>query len=87
MESISQNLLNELENIIKKRHKKYCIDFKLKAIKLIHLNISIQSNKLGIDRMIIRDSVKQESSLDNIKNKDSRYLIINYMELIKILLI
>ena len=75
MESISQNLLNELENVIKKRYKKDSIYFKLNVIKLVHLNISIHSiyNKLGIDRKLIDEWVKQESPLDNIKNKDSRY--------------
>ena len=60
---------------LRKDIKKYSIDFKLKDINLEHLNISIHSisNKLGIDRKIIRDWVNKEPTLSDIPNKDSRF--------------
>ena len=75
MESIGRNLLDNLENELKKGYKKYSIDFKLKIINLVHLNISIHyiSNKLGIDRKLIRDWVNKEAYLSEIHNKDSSY--------------
>jgi hypothetical protein len=41
-------------------HKKSTIDFKLKVIELIHLNLSYHyiSKRLGIDRKVLRDCVK-----------------------------
>ena len=45
-----------LDDAIKK-HKKYMIEFKLKVLKLIYLNVSLHkiSAKLGIDRKTIRE--------------------------------
>ena len=75
MESIGQNLLDNQENELKKGYKKYSIDFKLKIINLVRLNISIYSisNKLGIDRKHILDWDNKEAYLSEIHNKDSRY--------------
>lgn len=52
MESEKEYKLNILEKEVKSGHNKYTIDFKLKVIELIHLNISLHSisNRLGIDR-------------------------------------
>lgn len=41
MESHASQLLNELEDKIKKGHKKYSVKFKLKVIELIKINFSI----------------------------------------------
>ena len=86
MEAIGQNLLDNLENEIKKGYKKYSIDFKLKVINLVHLNISIHSisNKLGIDRKLIRDLVNKEATLSGIPNKDSRFRINKSSGIVKI---
>ena len=86
MEAIGQNLLDNLENEIKKGYKKYSIDFKLKVINLVHLNISIHSisNKLGIDRKLIRDWVNKEATLSGIPNKDSRFRINKSSGIVKI---
>ena len=86
MEAIGQNLLDNLENEIKKGYKKYSIDFKLKVINLVHLNISIHSisNKLGIDRKLIRDWVNKEATLSGIPNKYSRFRINKSSGIVKI---
>ena len=85
MESDESKLFEELEKEIKKPHKKYSIDFKLKVIKLSKMNISIHSisNKLGIDRKLIRDWIKNEINLNNIPNKDRRYRACKTSGLIK----
>ena len=86
MEAIGQNLSDNLENELKKGYKKYSIDFKLKVINLVHLNISIHSisNKLGIDRKLIRDWVNKEAILSGIPNKDSRFRINKSSGIVKI---
>ena len=86
MEAIGQNLLDNLENEIKKGYKKYSIDFKLKVINLVHLNISIHSisNKLGIDRKLIRDQVNKKATLSEIPNKYSRFRINKSSGIVKI---
>ena len=86
MEAIGQNLLDNLENELKKRYKKYSIDFKLKIINIVHLNISIHFilNKLGIDRKLILDWVNKEATLSEIHNKDSRYRINKSSGIVKI---
>ena len=86
MEAIGQNLLDNLENELKKGYKKYSINFKLKVINLVHLNISIHSisNKLGIDRKLIRDCVNKEATLSGIPNKDSRFRINKSSGIVKI---
>ena len=75
MESNVNKMLNELEEKIKKGHKKYTIDFKLKVIELVHLNFSIYfiSNKLNIDRKTIREWLKNEDSLKLGSNKDKKF--------------
>ena len=75
MESINDNLISELENIAKSGHKKYSVDFKLKVIKFYHLNLSIHllSNKLNIDRKVIRDWINKEADLLNVKNNKNKY--------------
>ena len=75
MESNINKMLNELEEKIKKGHKKYTIDFKLKVIELVHLNFSIYfiSNKLNIDRKTIREWLKNEDSLKLVSNKDKKF--------------
>ena len=54
------------------KHKKYTIDFKLKVLKLIELNVSLHkiSDKLGIDRKILRDWREKKNSLTKVANKD-----------------
>jgi transposase len=49
------------------------------------MNISIHSisNRLGIDRKIIRDWIKNEIILKNISNKDKRYRICKSSGIIK----
>ena len=75
MQSEESTIISELENELKKPHRKYTIDFKIKVIKLSQMNISIHSisNRLGIDRKLIRDWIKNENILKNINNKDKRY--------------
>lgn len=75
MESNVNKMLNELEEKIKKGHKKYTIDFKLKVIELVHLNFFIHfiSNKLNIDRNTIREWLKNEDSLKLVSNKDKKF--------------
>ena len=85
MESDASKIIEELEKEIKKPHKKYSIDFKLNVIKLTKMNISIHSisNKLGIDRKLIREWIKNEINLNNIPNKDIRYRACKSSGLIK----
>ena len=61
MESYDETLLNELAKTAKISHKKYTVDFKIKVLKLIHLNYSLHllSNKLNIDRKTLRDGRKR----------------------------
>ena len=49
------------------------------------MNISIHSisNRLGLDRKIIRDRIKNGNNLNNIYNKDKRYRIYKNNEIIK----
>ena len=49
------------------------------------MNISIHSisNKLGIDRKLIREWIKNEINLNNIPNKDIRYRACKSSGLIK----
>ena len=86
MEAIGQNLSDNLENELKKGYKKYSIDFKLKVINLVHLNIIIHSisNKLGIDRKLIRDQVNKKATLSEIPNKYSRFRINKSSGIVKI---
>jgi hypothetical protein len=87
MESNINKMLNELEEKIKKGHKKYTIDFKLKVIELVHLNFSIHfiSNKLNIDRKTIREWLKNEDSLKLVSNKDKNFDLIEIQAIILIL--
>jgi len=68
-------LLNELEDKMKKKHKKYTVEFKLKVIELIHLNFSIHvlSNKLCIDSKTIREWLKNEDSLKLVSYKSEKF--------------
>lgn len=54
------------------KYKKHTIDFKLKVLKLIELNVSLHkiSHKLGIDRKILRDWRDNKNSLTKVVNKD-----------------
>ena len=75
MESSDETLLNELAKTAKISHKKYTIDFKIKVLKLIHLNYSLNllSNKLNIDTETLIEQKEKESSLLLVKNKDIKY--------------
>ena len=75
MESSDETLLNELAKTSKISHKKYIIDFKIKVLKLIHLNYSLHllSNKLNIDRKTLREWKEKETSLQLVKNKAIKY--------------
>ena len=75
MKSGKDNLNSESENLAKAGHKKYTVEFKLKVINLYHMNLSIHllSNKLGIDRKVIRDWINKEEDLKNVKNNKNRY--------------
>ena len=75
MESHASQLLNELEDKIKKGHKKYSVEFKLKVIELIKLNFSIHyiSNKLSIDRKTIREWLQKEDCLKIVSNKGKQF--------------
>ena len=57
MDSNYEKLFQELETNLKKNYKKYGIDFKLKVINLVNLNISIHSisNRLRIGRKAIEN--------------------------------
>ena len=59
----------------KNKHKKYNIEFKLKVLKLIDLNVSLHQiiTKLGIDRSILRDWKKKREQLLEVKNKYKQY--------------
>ena len=72
---IEDNNITELDNLNKNKHKKYNIDFKLKVINLYHINNSIHllSNKLGIDRKVIRDWINKEQELKSLTNKKNKY--------------
>ena len=75
MESSDEKLLSELATTTKISHRKYTVDFKLKVLKLVHSNFSLHeiSNKLNIDRKVLRDWMDKESSLLKVKNKDIKY--------------
>ena len=66
MEEDSQidKLFDEYLGDAKNKHKKNNIEFKLKVLKLIGLNVSLHqiSAKLGIDRSILRDWKKKENN-------------------------
>ena len=72
---IEDNNITELDNLNKNKHKKYNIDFKLKVINLYHINNSIHllSNKLGIDRKVIRDWINKEQELKSLTHKKNKY--------------
>lgn len=57
------------------KHKKYSIDFKLKVLKLIELKASKHkiSDKLGIDRKIIREWSDNKNSLLKVANKETSF--------------
>lgn len=57
------------------KHKKYTIDFKLRVLKLIELGVSLHkiSDKLSIDRKIIRDWRDNKNSLLNINKKKTSF--------------
>jgi hypothetical protein len=82
---MESKIIAELEKVAKKPHKKNSIDFKLNVIKLSKMNIYIHSisNRLGIDRKIIRDWIKNEIILKNISNKDKKYRICKSSGVIK----
>ena len=69
--------LKELEKEVKTTHKKYSIEFKLKIINLIYLNLSYHyiSKWLGIDMKVLRDWVEKEESLKTIVKKDKKFRI------------
>ena len=56
-------------------HKKYTIQFKIKVIELIHMNIALHliSNKLGIDRHLLREWLAKESEHRAVKQKDKKF--------------
>ena len=55
MDSNAEKIFDELENYKIKRHQKYSVDFKLKVINLVNLNVYIHSisDSLEIDRKTI----------------------------------
>ena len=55
--------------------KKYTVDFKLKVIKLIESNVSLHviSDKLNLDKKILRDWRDKKESLLAVKNKNNKY--------------
>ena len=85
MESEESKIIAKLEKVAKKSYKKYSINFKLNILKLSKMNISIHSisNRLGIDRKIIRDWIKNEIIMNNISNKDKKYRICKSSGVIK----
>jgi len=68
-------LFDECLGDAKNKHKEYNIEFKLKVLKLIDLNVSFHQigAKLGIDRIILRDWKKKRELLLDVKNKDMQY--------------
>ena len=75
IESSDETLLNVLAKTSKISHEKYTVDFKIKVLKLIHLNYSLHllSNKLNIDRKTLREWKEKETSLQLVKNKVIKY--------------
>ena len=86
MQLEKSKIIAELEKELKKQHRKYSIYFKIKAIELSIMNISIHSisNRFGLYRKIIRDWIKNGNNLNNIYNKDKRYLTYKSCGIIKV---
>ena len=64
----------EKENI-KKKNKKYTIDFKLEVIDMINKGVSLHAieEKLKLDRSMMRKQKNEEEKLRLVKNKDKKY--------------
>lgn len=75
MESKGEKLLSEVEEMLKKGHRKYTIEFEQKVLELINLKYTLHflSNKLGIDRKVFRDWIKKKNLILLVKNKDIKY--------------
>ena len=86
IESSDETLLNVLAKTSKISHKKYTVDFKIKVLKLIHLNYSLHllSNKLNIDRKTLREWKEKETSLQLVKNKSIKYRCNKTKDFIKV---
>lgn len=68
-------LFNECLGGAKKKHKKFNIEFKIKILKLIYLNVSLHqiSAELEIDKSILRNWKKKREQLFGVKNKHKQY--------------
>ncbi len=86
IESSDETLLNVLAKTSKISHEKYTVDFKIKVLKLIHLNYSLRllSNKLNIDRKTLREWKEKETSLQLVKNKAIKYRCNKTKDFIKV---
>ena len=69
------DLFNELLGDKQHKHRKYTIEFKLKVVKLIEFGVSLHtiSEKLKIDRKILRDWLDNKQFLLEVKNKNQRF--------------
>ena len=79
IEKLFKDCLPEAKNKI----KKYSIDFKLKVLKLLDLNVSMHKieGRLGINRKSIREWRDKKNLLLNINSKSVRYRL--YLKIFK----
>ena len=70
-----QNLFQECLGDKQYKIRKFTVDFKLKVIKLIESNVSLHviSDKLNLDRKMLRDWRDKKESLLAVKNKNNKY--------------
>ena len=70
-----QNLFQECLGDKQYKIRKFTVDFKLKVIKLIESNVSLHviSDKLKIDRKVLRDWRDKKQSLMEVRNKNKKF--------------
>ena len=73
--SLIDKIFEECTEIQKNKLKRYTIEYKLKILKLIELNVSLHQieNKLGISRKTLREWREKKSLLNDVINKGNRY--------------
>ncbi len=70
-----EKLINKCTLDKNNKFKKYTIEFKLKILKLLDLNVSLHAieSRLGNSRKSIRDWRDKKNELLNVNNKTMRY--------------
>ena len=70
-----QNLFQECLGDNQYKIRKFTVDFKLKVIKLIESKVSLHviSDKLKIDRKVLRDWRDKKQSLMEVRNKNKKF--------------